>query len=84
MVTKKQEFAWPELSGKELDAQEIVALPQREAMSLVNANLALPINAALAANVLSDGALAGAGAVQTTPIVQGMLGPLPTAPNTSP
>ena len=84
MVTKKQEFAWPELSGQELAAQEIVALPQREAMSLVNANLAIPINAALAANVLSDGALAGAGAVQTTPIVQGMLGPLPTAPNTSP
>ena len=84
MVTEKHEFAWPELSGKELDAQGIAELPHREAMSLVNANLAIPINAALAANVLSDGALAGAAAVQATPIVQGMLGPLPTAPNTSP
>jgi hypothetical protein len=80
MVTKKQESAWPELSGQELDAQAIAALPQRAALSLVNANLALPINAALAANVLSDNALAGAAATQATPIVQGMFGPLP-APN---
>jgi hypothetical protein len=77
MVTKKQQFGRPELSPTELGAQEIAALPQREAMSLVNANLALPINLALAANVLSDGAFAGAGAVQTTPIVQGMFGTLP-------
>jgi hypothetical protein len=83
MVTKKQEFAWPELGGEELAAQEIAELPQREAMSLVNANLAIPINAALAANVLSDGALAGAAATQTTPIVQGMLGTLPTVPNSN-
>jgi hypothetical protein len=41
-------------------------------MSLVNANLALPINAALAANVLSDGSNAGAGATQTGAIGQGI------------
>jgi hypothetical protein len=44
-----------------------------ETMSLVNANLAVPINLALAANVLSDGATAGAGATQDTPIDQGVL-----------
>jgi hypothetical protein len=40
-------------------------------MSLVNANLAIPINAAVAANVLSDGATAFANATQGTPITQG-------------
>ena len=51
-----------ELAGEEL--------PERAAMSLVNANLAIPINAAVAANVLSDGAIAVADAAQTTPIDQ--------------
>lgn len=45
-------------------------LPDREQMSLVNANLALPINAAVAANVLSDDAVAYADASQITPIEQ--------------
>ena len=47
--------------------------PERAAMSLVNANLAIPINAAVAANVLSDGATAAAIADQTTPIAQNNL-----------
>ena len=58
--------------------ESVVALPDRAAMSLVNANLALPINLALAANVLSDNALAAAGATQNTPINQGMFGGMPT------
>jgi hypothetical protein len=45
-------------------------LPERAAMSLVTANLAIPVNLALAANVLSDGSQALAGALQTTPITQ--------------
>jgi hypothetical protein len=45
-------------------------LPERAAMSLVNANVAIPINAAIAANVLSDGATAAAIAQQQTPIDQ--------------
>jgi len=40
-------------------------------MSLINANIAIPINAAIAANVLSDGATAYSDAVQGTPIEQG-------------
>ena len=60
------------LSAEELEAQDGAELPDREAMSLVNANVAIPINAAIAANVLSDGATAYANAVQQTPIDQGI------------
>lgn len=45
-------------------------LPEKAAMSLVNANIAIPINAAIAANVLSDNAIAYADAAQLTPIDQ--------------
>jgi hypothetical protein len=48
-------------------------LPERAAMSLVNANLAIPVNAAVAANVLSDNSIAYADATQQTPIEQGNL-----------
>jgi hypothetical protein len=48
-------------------------LPERAAMSLVNANIAIPVNAAVAANVLSDGAIAYADATQQTPIDQSNL-----------
>jgi hypothetical protein len=58
------------LTREELEAVAGEPLPDRAAMSLVNANLAIPINVALAANVLSDNALAYADAAQTTPIDQ--------------
>jgi hypothetical protein len=57
--------------------QDVVELPEREALSLVNANLALPINASIAANVLSDNAAALSNAQQQTPINQGMMGSNP-------
>jgi hypothetical protein len=59
------------------ESQQLSELPERTALSLVNANLALPINAAIAANVLSDGSVAGAGALQQAPINQGMMGSSP-------
>ena len=59
-----------EIPVRELQMQEVDYLPDREAMSLVNANIALPINLALAANVLSDNALAYAEAAQTGDIGQ--------------
>lgn len=59
-----------ELSAEELDAQEASELPDREAMSLINANVAIPVNAAVAANVLSDGAVAYADATQDSIIDQ--------------
>ncbi len=58
------------LSREELDQLAGEELPERAAMSLINANVAIPINVALAANVLSDGAIAAAEAAQTTPIDQ--------------
>ena len=59
------------LTREELNQMAGEELPERAAMSLVNANVAIPINAAVAANVLSDGAIAYADAAQTTPIDQG-------------
>jgi hypothetical protein len=63
-ITKKQ------LTPEELAAQDAEQLPDREAMSLINANLAAPINAAVAANVLSDNSIAYANAVQDVDIDQ--------------
>jgi len=54
----------------ELEHTAATELPKREEISLINANLALPINAAVAANVLSDNAAAIANATQQTPIIQ--------------
>ena len=54
----------PGLAPEELDAAGGEQLPDREQMSLVNANVAVPVNAAVAANVLSDGAIAYADADQ--------------------
>ena len=61
------------LTLEELEAYVVEPLPDRAVMSLVNANLALPINAAVAANVLSDASVAAAQAQQQTPITQGMM-----------
>ena len=58
------------VTREELDELAGEALPERAAMSLINANIAIPVNAAIAANVLSDGAIAYADAAQTTPIDQ--------------
>jgi hypothetical protein len=59
-----------QLSRYELDEQVAEALPDRTAMSLVNANIAAPINAALALNVASDNSVAYASATQYAPITQ--------------
>ena len=61
-----------DLSTAELDAMAVEPLPDRAAMSLINANIAAPINAALALNVASDNSVAYANAVQTAPITQGI------------
>jgi hypothetical protein len=60
----------PELSADELEQQQGEELPDREAMSLINANLAAPVNAAVAANVLSDNSAAVADAQQSSDITQ--------------
>jgi hypothetical protein len=59
-----------ELTSEELEQQGTEQLPDREEMSLVNLNLAAPVNAAVAANVLSDDATAYANAEQFADIDQ--------------
>jgi hypothetical protein len=63
---------YKELTREELDALAGEALPERAAMSLVNANIAAPINAAVALNALSDNSTAYANAQQTGDITQGI------------
>ena len=58
------------VSDEELAQQDAEVLPDREQMSLVNANAALPVNAAVALNALSDGSTAIAEATQDAPITQ--------------
>ena len=61
---------YKKLSREELDEIAGEPLPERAAMSLINANLAAPVNAAVAANVLSDNSVAYANAEQNVDITQ--------------
>jgi hypothetical protein len=67
---EQQEYK--QLSHEELNALAGEELPERAAMSLINANIAAPINAAVALNVLSDNSVAYANAQQTGDITQGI------------
>jgi hypothetical protein len=58
------------LTRNELEDLAGEELPERAAMSLINANIAAPVNAAVALNALSDGSPAIANASQTAPITQ--------------
>ena len=58
------------LTREELNALAGEELPERAAMSLINANLAAPVNAAIALNVLSDNSTAYANAEQNVDITQ--------------
>jgi predicted peroxiredoxin len=58
------------LSREELNEMAGEELPERAAMSLINANVAAPVNAAVALNALSDGSTAIANAEQTADIDQ--------------
>jgi hypothetical protein len=67
MAEKEQ---YKPLTREELDKLAGEALPERAAMSLINANVAAPVNAALALNVLSDDSVAYANAEQIAEIDQ--------------
>jgi hypothetical protein len=67
-----QELGNQVFNRADIEQQQLTELPDREAMSLVNANVAAPINAALALNVLSDGSIAIANAEQFAPVTQGI------------
>jgi hypothetical protein len=68
MGDKSQEYR--SLSREELNEIAGEELPERAAMSLINANVAAPINAAVALNALSDNSTAYANAEQTADITQ--------------
>jgi hypothetical protein len=59
-----------ELSQEELEQHTAEQLPEREEMSLIDANIAAPVNAAVAANILSDNSVAYANAEQDVDIDQ--------------
>ena len=68
MTETPQEYR--SLTREELDALAGEELPDRAAMSLINANVAAPVNVAAALNVLSDNSTAIANAEQTADIEQ--------------
>jgi hypothetical protein len=65
-----KDLDYRQLTREELEELAGEPLPERAAMSLINANVAAPINAAVAANVLSDNSVAYANAVQDVDIDQ--------------
>ena len=70
-MADQEQQGYKALTREELNELAGEELPERAAMSLINANLAAPINAAIAANILSDNSVAYANAEQTAPITQG-------------
>jgi predicted nucleic acid-binding protein len=58
------------LSAEEIELQQGEELPDREAMSLIDANIAAPVNAAVAANVITENSVAYANAEQDVTIIQ--------------
>jgi hypothetical protein len=69
-MADQEQQGYKALTREELNELAGEELPERAAMSLINANVAAPINAALALNVLSDNSVAYANAEQTAPINQ--------------
>ena len=65
---KDQEYK--QLTREELNAIAGEELPERAAMSLINANVAAPVNLAAALNVASDNSIAYANAQQNVDITQ--------------
>jgi hypothetical protein len=65
-----EQSEYKQLTREELDQLAGEPLPERAAMALINANLAAPVNVAIAANVLSDNSIAYANAEQDVDIDQ--------------
>ena len=69
-MTDQNPQQYKPLTREELEELAGEELPERAAMSLINANVAAPVNAAVALNALSDGSVAFAQATQNAPITQ--------------
>lgn len=59
-----------DMTLQELDAERAEFLPERETLDLISANVAAPINAAVALNVLTSDSVAYANATQNVTILQ--------------
>jgi hypothetical protein len=70
MTTQNTPEQYQPLSREELINLAGEELPERAAMSLLNANVAAPVNLAAALNVASDNSTAVADATQSAPINQ--------------
>jgi hypothetical protein len=70
MTEQDTPLEYRKLTREELSELAGEELPDRAAMSLINANVAAPINAAVALNVASDNSVAYANAVQDVDIEQ--------------
>jgi hypothetical protein len=68
MPNEPQEYR--PLTREELDTIAGEPLPERAAMSLIDANVAAPVNLAVALNVASDHSIAYANAEQNVDITQ--------------
>jgi hypothetical protein len=66
----EEELEYRALTREELDKLAGEELPERAAMSLINSNIAAPVNLAVALNVLSDHSVAYANATQYAPVTQ--------------
>jgi hypothetical protein len=69
-MAKQDKQEYRSVTREELDTLAGEALPERAAMSLINANVAVPVNAAVAANVLTDHSTATSGATQSGDVGQ--------------
>jgi hypothetical protein len=69
-MTDKSPQDYQPLTREELSELAGEELPERAAMSLINANVAAPINAAVALNAVSDNSTAIANAQQSGDITQ--------------
>jgi len=69
-MSQERDVERVEAGKDEIEEQDATELPDREEMSLINGNIAAPINAAVALNVASDNSIAYANATQTAPIDQ--------------
>jgi len=69
-MTEHEQIEYRALTSEELNTLAGEELPERAAMSLINANVAAPINLAAALNVASDNSVAYANAQQYAPITQ--------------
>ena len=70
MTHQKTQFPRQRVRPEELAAEQVTELPARAALSVLNANVAAPVCAALGLNVASDSSAAIAVAYQHAPLYQ--------------